>query len=408
MPKCACGKAHESATEKIAAEKNIAPALFEYIRQNFGNNARGKIICDENTYAAAKDIMAFGEPVVLKIKSFHADEYMLDDCECALEGKKSDYFIAAGGGTVHDITRIAAYKRNVPFISFPTAPSVDGFVSGISPITTKNGMKYTIQASAPIALFADTGILAAAPKRLAASGIGDIVGKYIALADWKISHLLTGEYICERIIGLEYGAIEKLIASIDGNYGDFCANLLSALVLSGLCMQYTGNSRPASGAEHHISHFFEMGVILSTDCLHGENVGLGSILCAELYRRFADSEDIRFTENYEIDEASVKKYYKSLYGEIIKENSPQTLKKITPENFYGSMAKIKTIIAEIPRVEEFVKLLGAFGGVTDLCGLRAYGLKCKKSEIKELTLKLAPYIRDRVTLLKIMRLIEFN
>jgi glycerol-1-phosphate dehydrogenase [NAD(P)+] len=78
---CACGKTHENVTEKIVIEKNAAPLLFDYVRQNFGSGAKGGIICDKNTYTAAKNIMGLGEPVILNIKSFHADEYIVEDCE---------------------------------------------------------------------------------------------------------------------------------------------------------------------------------------------------------------------------------------------------------------------------------------------------------------------------------------
>jgi len=408
------------ATKKIVINKNVLPELQEFILQNFGSNAKGCIICDDNTYKAAENMIdsltktVLCEVVKLDIKSHHADEFMLEDCEKALENKSFDYFIAAGAGTIHDITRVAAHKRNVQFISYPTAPSVDGFVSGIAPVTTKSGMKGTLPAVAPVALFADIDVLAKAPQRLAASGVGDILGKYIALADWRISNLLTGEYIDEPTVELEYDAVDKIKDSLinygksknSESYEKLCADLLDALVLSGLCMQYVGNTRPASGAEHHLSHFWEMNIILSTEGLHGENVGLGSVLCADLYHSFAKSDNIKFTENYNIDEDLIKKYYKNLYGEIIEENAPNSVNKVTSEIFYNNLDKIKALISEIPSKEEFAELLGILGGVNDLKGLKAYNLKCGADEIVSMSFKLAPYVRDRLTLLKLMRCIE--
>jgi glycerol-1-phosphate dehydrogenase [NAD(P)+] len=274
-------------------------------------------------------------------------------------------------------------------------------------------MKITRYAVAPIALFADIDVLTTAPKSLVAAGVGDIFGKYTALADWRISNLLTGEYICDPTVKLQYQTVNKVKNSLveygknksDESYEIFCANLLEALVISGLCMQYTGNSRPASGCEHHVSHFFEMGIILSTDCLHGENVGVGSVLCAELYRKFADSENIKFVER-DLDDDLVIKYYKNIYDEIIKENAPNSLKKITPEIFYTNLDGIKNIISDIPTKEKLVELLDIIGGVKDITGIKAYDLKCDKNEIATLALKLAPYIRDRVTLMKLMRCVD--
>jgi glycerol-1-phosphate dehydrogenase [NAD(P)+] len=394
--------------------------MIEYIRQSFGSGAKGCVICDQNTHAAAKSMIeaASGlcEIAELRIGSYHADEFMVEQCEKLLENKNFDYFIAAGAGTINDITRMVAHTRNVPFISYPTAASVDGFVSTIAPITSKTGMKLTIPACAPVALFADVGVIAKAPKRLFAAGVGDVLGKYVALADWRIANLLAGDPICADTAEFEFQTVEKFKNSL-ASFGEdrsetgfraLCAELMEALVKCGLCIQYTGNTRSASGAEHHVSHFFEMNVILSTDCLHGENVGLGSIMCAGLYHGFAESGDIRFVENYDMEHDLVKKYYKELYGAIQEENAPDSVRKVTPGRFYENLGKIKEIISSIPPKREFVKLLDIFGGVTDLAGIKAYNLKCEEGEIEPLAFKLAPYVRDRLTLLKLMRCIGYQ
>jgi len=416
---CVCGKNHESTTKNILIQKNITPNLIDYIKQNFGTAAKGCIICDDNTYKAAENMIqclaGFCDIIKLNIKSHHADEFMVEDCENILKTKPDfDYFIAVGTGTLHDITRIISHRKNVPFISYPTAPSVDGFVSGIAPVTTKNGMKITLYTVAPVALFADINVIATAPKRLAASGTGDILGKYIALADWRISNLLVDEYICEPIIESEYFALDKVkksLAEYDKNkspdsYEIFCADLLEALVISGLCMQYTGNSRPASGAEHHIAHFCEMGILLSTDCLHGENVGVGTILCAGLYHKFAESKNIEYIDYCEEDDF-VKKYFGNLYDMILEENKPHTIKNVTPDDFYNKLDRIKNIVSKIPSREELAGFLGIPGGITNLDGIGAYNIKCDKNEIEPLVFKLAPCIRDRITLLKLMKRIKF-
>ncbi|MCL2815078.1 MAG: iron-containing alcohol dehydrogenase [Oscillospiraceae bacterium] len=415
---CSCGRIHECATAVISIGEDQTGQILDYIRQNFGGASKGCVICDYNTYTASENmIKALGglcQTVKLDIGSCHADEYMVEQCEKALENKNFDYFIAAGAGTLHDITRLAAQSRNSPFISYPTAASVDGFVSGISPLTSKTGMKLTIFAAAPTALFADTKVIEKAPVRLLAAGAGDVLGKYTALADWRMANLLTGEHICDPIVELEYQTVEKFRESLaafgddksEKNYSALCAALIEALVKCGLYMQYTGNSRPASGAEHHIAHFFEMNVILSTDCLHGENVGLGTVMCAELYRRFAEADDLEFIENYGVEHELIKKYYKGLYESILEENAENSVKQVTPGRFYGSLGAIRDIISSIPPKEELIKLLDILGGVTTLPGIKAYNLKCEKAEIEPLAFRLAPYVRDRLTLLKLMRCVK--
>jgi glycerol-1-phosphate dehydrogenase [NAD(P)+] len=422
---CECGQVHELFTKEIVIEKNVTPKLLKFIRENFGEDSDGWVICDHNTYKAADDMigeMELSGIAELDINSHHADEFMLEDCERILNSEKFefDYFIACGAGTIHDITRVMAHKYNKPFISYPTAASVDGFVSGIAPITTKNGMKITLKAASPIALFADIDVLAAAPARLTVSGTGDILGKYIALADWRISNLLTGEYICNPTVEYEYAVLHSITKSITDLYrgrsagasaiADFCAELLEALVITGLCMQYTGNSRPASAAEHHIAHFFEMGIILSNDSLHGENVGVGSFMCADLYHEFAGSKNIRFVENYDIDEDMIRRYFGDISDEIIRENAPNSVSKVTPGIFYSNLKKIKEIISWIPTKQEFIEFLDGMSNYLEEYPneIKFDNLKCDMSEVEPLSFKLAPYIRDRLTLLKLMRCIEFD
>jgi glycerol-1-phosphate dehydrogenase [NAD(P)+] len=397
-------------TKKILIRENITPEIKKFISENF-NGAAGCIICDYNTYQAAENIIKDLNcgVVCFELDSYHADEFMVEMYDQAIEDKYYDYFIACGAGTIHDLTRIIAHKYNKPFISLPTAASVDGFVSDIAPLTTTSGMKITLPSVAPVALFADIDILASAPRRLTASGTGDIIGKYTALADWRMANLLTGEKIHEDIINLEYEAIKNLrmalteFAENDNNrelYKKFCAKLLDALVLTGLCMQAMGNSRPASGAEHHIAHFFEMDILEKNNYLHGENVAIGTVFCAEQYHKFADAENISFIENYALDMRLIEKYYGSLSGEIIKENSPAYLHQITPDIFYENIDGIKNIIKDIPPACEIKKILSHISDeFSDMCDI--------PGEVKELVLKLAPYVRNRFTLLKLCRCLEF-
>jgi glycerol-1-phosphate dehydrogenase [NAD(P)+] len=385
-------------TKKIIIKENAHEDMSEFIKENF-NGAKGLIICDQNT-----DYIAAGlnyARVTLDINSHHADEFMIEQCDGAVKNIDCDYFIACGAGTIHDIARVIAHKYNKPFISFPTAASVDGFVSGIAPLTTKSGMKITLESVAPVALFADTLILANAPYRLTASGMGDLIGKFIALADWRIANLLLGEEIDGYIIDIVFKAVFDTVyfwyyEAYENK--ELCAKLLEALVLSGLCMQSMGNSRPASGAEHHIAHFFEMDILGQNNCLHGENVAIGAVLCHELYQRFVNALDIKFIENYALDEDLIKKYYGGLAGDITEENQPAYLHRITPELFYKNLDGIKNIIEETALYQDIPRIVS----------LLAKDFSCAVScEIKELALKLAPYVRNRFTLLKLCRCLEF-
>lgn len=154
---------------------------------------------------------------------------------------------------------------------------------------TLNGFKVTVPSAALVFLVADLNVIAAAPLYLAASGLSDVLGKYASLADWEIGRIVTGEYHCHYTAELMKAAVDEACHSVEGLVNgtlDAYGSLMRALVLSGVAMQLSGNSRPASGAEHHISHMIELGIpwLPEVDALHVEKVGVGTILALECYR----------------------------------------------------------------------------------------------------------------------------
>jgi len=208
-----------------------------------------------------------------------------------------DAILAVGSGTIHDIVRFVGYKMNKPFISVPTAASVDGFTSKGAPLIFK-GFKNTIQTSSPIAVFADIDILKKAPQALTAAGFGDIVGKYTSLLDWKISDLIAGEPYSERAAQLTRESLEACIQHID----DIATNsekglklLMQSLIDSGLVMLVLDFSRPASGSEHHLSHYWEMDLLKrdAKQLLHGAKVGVAAGIIIDLYKQFFKKFDIQ-------------------------------------------------------------------------------------------------------------------
>ncbi|MBP3961970.1 sn-glycerol-1-phosphate dehydrogenase [Paenibacillus lignilyticus] len=202
--------------------------------------------------------------------------------------------LAVGSGTIHDIVRFVCYQTGRDFVSVPTAASVDGFTSVGSPIIV-DGVKITVPAVAPCAVFADLDVLAAAPQRLTAAGFADMLGKFTSLADWRFSHELAGEPFCPLAYELTEQALMKCIENVKeiatGSLKGVGV-LMEALLLSGWSMLLVGHSRPASGGEHHLSHHFEMAYIREgrRQLLHGAKVGVASVLLAELYREQLTAE----------------------------------------------------------------------------------------------------------------------
>ena len=321
--------------------------------------------------------------------------------------KECTRLIALGAGTIHDLCRFVSSKHNLEFYSVPTAASVDGFVSTVAAMTW-DGMKKTMPAKAPSYVFADTNLFKKAPYRLTASGISDLLGKYIALADWKISHIVTGEYICNEVITLEERALEEVVASIpDIRAGEESGyeKLMYALLLSGLAMQMIGNSRPASCAEHHMSHLWEMEIINeSTDALHGEKVSVGMMLIVRKYKRIMkqiQSGKIGVKPYAGLEYELLQQTFgeKGLYESVIEENTPDPMVLVKPEILEGQLKEVARVLSEIPEEKQLEKLLRDAG----CCYmLNQIGID---DRIAELSLQLSPYVRNRLSMNRLCKML---
>lgn len=293
---CSCGRSHEMITKEAIIEPGCLKKL-DFYTDKYGITGKRAVIYDENTYHA-KNILhpAADQEIILDPTNLHANEIAVGKVMEQLDGD-IDYLVAIGSGTIHDTTRYCANDRGIPFISCPTAASVDGFCSTVSAMTWK-GYKKTMPGVAPVFVLADIDIIKEAPLYLALSGAGDIFGKYTALADWNIGHALTGEYLCPVIESMTRDAVDAVRSCCTGlKEQDEHAfeQLTYGLILSGLAMQLMGNSRPASGSEHHISHLIEMqpaAFPFHSDALHGEKVGVGTILISQACHKIAETEDI--------------------------------------------------------------------------------------------------------------------
>lgn len=195
--------------------------------------------------------------------------------------KNSNFTVGIGGGRVIDAAKLAAKRNNIPFISVPTAISHDGIASNRAVIKDT----YSIPAVMPSGIVIDTDVIIKSPYRLTASGCGDIIAKLTAIEDWKLSHEKTGEYISEYAAAINKTSADLIIksaSSIRKLESKGLRNLIEALVFSGISMSIAGSSRPASGSEHLFSHALKI-LYPNKTSLHGEECGVGSILCSYLH-----------------------------------------------------------------------------------------------------------------------------
>lgn len=407
LKECPCKRQHTLVTDECVVATGAQLEMRRYIDAHGFKKAA--IICDENTAVFTKNLTdAASDIVILTVDgNAHATEIFAGIAIDFVKRETPDVLIACGSGSVHDITRYAAFDRKVPFISYPTAASVDGFVSGVAAMTWY-GQKLTFTSAPPIAVFADPDVFCTAPARLTASGVGDVIGKYTSLFDWRAAEILTGEYRCTGICDIEYEAINELCAAIENRSPeterDYTIKVMNANLLSGLAIQLTGNSRPASAAEHHMSHLWEMHCINEeSDALHGEKVGVGLLLALREYKKYLKCIDIEKIKAIDLDKVFDRAYIESAYGSL----TDATLAENLP-NGKSSLADIKiteTTVAELleaakalPEPEYAESLLKAAGAPTTLYEI---GLP-DTEEFTARSLEFAPYVRNRLTLLKVM------
>ncbi|MEB4780495.1 sn-glycerol-1-phosphate dehydrogenase [Paenibacillus jamilae] len=215
---------------------------------------------------------------------------------------QSQAVLAVGSGTIHDLVRFVCYKMNRPFLSVPTAASVDGFTSAGAPLIV-DGSKQTFQAVPPEAIFADLSVLARAPQTMTAAGFGDMLGKFTSLADWHVSRDLGNEPyspVANRITEEALRACVEHVDEIAAGSKTGVEVLMNALIASGISMLMIDHSRPASGGEHHISHRIEMDFIAEgrKQVLHGAKVGVASALLSDMYRELAANQDVEAFKVY--------------------------------------------------------------------------------------------------------------
>lgn len=402
---CACGREHPMDTKLSVVEAGCLKDLDAYIAQ-CGLSGFRTVIYDENTYHAAGMVeISADQQIVLDPENLHANEHGVQLVMDQLS-EKADYLVAVGSGTVHDITRYCAYLRKIPFVSCPTAASVDGFCSSVAAMTWE-GAKKTLTAVAPTLVVADLNVIAQAPIRLARSGFGDMIGKYIALTDWRIGHALTGEFYCSRIAELTEKATREVLECADGIVAgevDAYEKLTGGLLLSGIAMQMMGNSRPASGAEHHISHCIEMepeALGVHSDALHGEKVGVGTLLAVREYHRLAKLKAQNWHDYPGIPETEIDAVFgQRLSRQIREENARDAAAGIAGQQIRACWDRICAEIGKIPQED-------ALRSAYDRLGVKSTLRDIDVGEaLEQQLLDISPMVRNRLTLMRLRRCLK--
>ena len=399
---CGCGKVHTCPIEKIYVERDA----ISHLKELCAEYDHIVLVADENTYKAAGDeteASLLGKEIQRVI--FSGKDVVIPDERAIEEVMKyssfADIFVGVGSGVMQDLCKYVSHVTQKPYIIVATAPSMDGYASSGAAMILK-GMKETVPAGLPLAILADTKVLAAAPMEMIKAGFGDIIGKYSALNDWRLSAIINGEYFCDYIYNVTYEMIEKVLKTAKGlllRNEESIKAVTEALMIVGIMMSFATNSRPASGSEHHLSHFFEItGIVKQKPYLaHGIDVFYSTYITAKIREKLLLRDFSK--EIYRQDAEEYKNAIENAYGVSVGHECIALQKRV---GFYEKdrscvyktkETEIKNVLAEMPTAEEIK-------GMLDLVQLDlkdfydTYG----EEEIKK-AVKYAKDLKDRFTVL---------
>ena len=403
--KCVCGREHTLETKKVVVEYN-ALANFEQYMEDVGlAGKRRAVVYDTMVYqlTEGKHVKADQE-IVLEAKGLRAEDTLIEEMMKQLDNP--EVIVAFGAGTIMDFGRYPAYKLGIPFVAIPTLASSDGFTANICSAIL-NGQKKSTPMCAPILVVADLDIIKGAPARLVASGINDILAKYISLTDWRIAHLVAGEYFCPTVAELAEHALKLMREAADKYAATGVADheaMTMAQMESGLTMQLLNHSRAASGAEHLMAHLVELHPprFEKAEGIHGECVGVGTFECIKVYHELAKKTPKAKPFQPLTEEWVREKFGERLMPGIMKENENDVLATFPSQNIVDHWDEIRELIAKIPSVEEMEKLYSDCH-----CKYRPEDIGIDPSLADEM-LEISAAIRNRLTLIRMLRVLDFE
>ncbi len=381
---CGCGRHHGVDCKFLRIGRDAILALPEAL-QAVGVS-HPFIVCDVNTRRAAWDkvkgvLDAAG--VSYQLHCFHnaqvePDEHAVGELCMAIE-PECDSVLAIGSGVINDCCKVLAHACRLPQMVIGTAPSMDGYASNSSSMIRAR-CKYTLYNACPAAIIADTLVLKDAPERMLWAGLGDMLAKYIALCEWRITAMINGEYYCEDVAALMRASLKKIVTAaprLMERDPEVIGAVVEGLILSGIAMAFAQVSRPASGIEHYFSHLWEMfaldrGLPLE---LHGIQVGVGTYLALNIYdeiRKLRPSREQAEEAMARFDPAAWEENIRRVFGQAAQtliDSEYNTWHKNDPAARHARMEKIvdnwdeilRIIDEELPATRDIVSLMEQVG-----------------------------------------------
>ncbi|MBE6689336.1 MAG: sn-glycerol-1-phosphate dehydrogenase [Ruminococcaceae bacterium] len=406
---CPCGRTHTVDIKAVEIASGLVNKVGE-ILEKYDFPKRILVVSDNNAMRVSKGIldnlMAHGFVFDARIYDNMRTADIREVKEIEALCPNVDAILAIGTGSVDDICRYAAARQGKRFAIFGTAPSMDGYASDSSPIT-EGAFKLTCPAKQPEIIIADTKILASAPVELKAAGFGDMIAKCVGLVDWRVSNILTGEYYCENIANLTREAVRRIISLADKitlENEESAGAVMEALIFTGIAMKMAGTSRPASGCEHIISHFWESKKLEEGHIsdYHGKKVGVATLIVAKTYHEMAKLESIKaHKENLDWQEIR-DAYGPNLSVDMMKLNTPTVTDEVDPKLFEEKWPEIRNIIKEeLPDYDTLVDLFKRAGAVTTIEEIAV------TPELCALAYKFHPFMRHRLNIMRLRWMFDY-
>ena len=416
--RCACHCQHNQPRQDIYVGSGIVNNIAGYVKKrNLGDKC--VLVADNVTWDVAGrrvcELLAAGgievtPCVITRDGPMEPDECAVGEALLAI-GPDTRFLVSVGSGSITDVTRVNATRTGLPMVAVGTAPSMDGYTSVVCPLTLR-GVKIHRDGKCPEIILCDIDILKTAPMEMIRSGVGDVLGKYIARADWIIGSIINGEEYCPTCGEIVTDAVNKLIDNVDeirSKSDKGIRILIEALLLAGMTIMIIGHTRAVASVEHNIAHYWEMMQLLRgrKPPQHGASVGVATLLVWPIFTRFAredlsklDLEKIKSgrLSRQERVEWMVRAYGKDAAESIMRDNEGDFLTWEEQERrvrrAQERFADIKACIEDLPpydRVYGAMLRLGSQMTPAD-CGV--------DDELLNLSMHCAKDYRTRYTLFK--------
>ncbi|MBE6608902.1 MAG: sn-glycerol-1-phosphate dehydrogenase [Ruminococcaceae bacterium] len=408
---CPCGRKHSFDVKCVEIFSGLTAKAGEILeRENFPKKIL--MVADRNTYRVSN-----GLEDSLLASGFIIKKLIYDNLRVASSNEIAeitalshdvDGIISVGTGSLNDICRVASFNCKKKFCIFATAPSMDGFASNSAPIIFGH-FKESVYVAPPSIILADTKILAESPIELKASGFGDMVAKINANFEWNVARLISGEHYCEKIAELALESVRRLIAMADRvseKDEETAGAVMEALVMSGLAMSLENTSRPASGAEHILSHYWECYKLVRDipQEFHGKKVGVATVIMNKIFRNVIE-RNLTVTEcpeNPDWDEI-LSMFPEETQQDIKRLNFPSIIEDVIPGKLEECWPEIRALADKILlKQDELVKLMHMAGAPTEIEDI---GIS---PELLREGLKYHPYMRHRICFTRILPIIGID